>query len=66
MRISTDIEKNSMVLFINIGGIMQVGDTVKKGMAKQGGIILDIFEDPEGAFGALLVSVLWTDGNQTE
>ena len=29
MRISTDIEKNSMVLFINIGGIMQIGDLLE-------------------------------------
>jgi|TARA_R110002020_G_scaffold118304_4_gene270493 hypothetical protein len=29
MCISTDIEKNSMVLFINIGGIMKIGDLVK-------------------------------------
>jgi hypothetical protein len=29
MCISTDIEKNSLVSFINIGGIMQVGDLVK-------------------------------------
>ena len=29
MCISTDIEENSMVLFINIGDTMQVGDLVK-------------------------------------
>ena len=51
---------------------MQVGDLVKLvtvgggSLAKLRGIILDIFEDPEGAFGALLVSVFWTDGDRTE
>ena len=50
---------------------MQVGDLVKLGtvggglLGKLRGIILDIFEDPEGDFGALLASVLWTDGDKT-
>ena len=50
---------------------MQVGDLVKLSTFACGridnlrGIILDIFEDPEGDFGALLVSVLWTDGENT-
>ena len=51
---------------------MQVGDLVRLTTFASGGlianlrgIILDIFEDPEGDFGALLVSVLWTDGDKT-
>ena len=51
---------------------MQVGDLVKLTTFASGGlianlrgIILDIFEDPKGDFGAMLVSVLWTDGDKT-
>ena len=50
---------------------MQVGDLVKLGTVSGGllanlrGIILDTFEDPEGDFGALLASVLWTNGDKT-
>ena len=51
---------------------MQVGDLVKLVtvggglLAKLRGIILDISEDPEGEFGALIVSVFWTDGDRTK
>ena len=49
---------------------MQVGDLVKLNMSfgdiALRGIILDIYEDPEGEFGANLLSVLWTDGDKTE
>ena len=30
------------------------------------GIILDIYEDPDGEFGAKLFSVLWSDGDVCE
>ncbi len=50
---------------------MKVGDLVKltniamdKYMNLRG-IILDIYIDPEGEFGANLISVLWTDGDKT-
>ena len=39
---------------------MGFGDTALRG------IILDIYEDPDGEFGANLLSVLWTDGDKTQ
>jgi len=51
---------------------MKVGDLVKltniatDDYMKLRGIILNIYEDPEGEFGAKLISVLWTDGDHTE
>ena len=50
---------------------MQVGDLVKltsivaNDYLKLRGIILDIYPDPEGEFGANLIDVLWTDGDRT-
>ncbi len=50
---------------------MKVGDLVKltciamdKYMNLRG-VILDVYPDPEGEFGANLVEVLWTDGDLT-
>ena len=49
---------------------MKVGDLIKLSMMHDDhplrGIILAIYEDPYGEFGANLVSVLWTDGDKTE
>ena len=51
---------------------MKVGDLVKLGNVGGGllgdlrGIVLDIYPDPEGEFGGLLVSVLWTDGDKSQ
>ena len=49
---------------------MKVGDLIRliPGLGEQTlrGIILDIYEDPEGEFGANLLSVLWTDGDKTK
>ncbi len=51
---------------------MKVGDLVKlTNIASDDymnlrGIVLDIYPDPEGEFGGLKVSVLWTDGDKTQ
>ena len=53
---------------------MQVGDLVRirRDLTAGGlnqdlcGIILDIYEDPDGEFGAKLLSVLWSDGDKCE
>ena len=49
---------------------MKVGDLIKLNMMHDDhplrGIILDIYEDPQGEFGANLLSVLWTSGDKTE
>ena len=39
---------------------MGFGDTTLRG------IILDIYEDPDGEFEANLLTILWTDGDKTE
>ena len=47
----------------------KIGDLVKLNFLHDDGlrgIILDIYEDPDGEFGANLLSVLWTDGDKTE
>ena len=51
---------------------MQVGDLVKltslvtDDYLKLRGIVLDIYPDPQGEFGGLMVSVLWTDADKTQ
>ena len=49
---------------------MKVGDLIKLsdnfGDQTLRGIILDIYEDPDGEFGAKLLSVLWSDGDKCE
>jgi hypothetical protein len=50
---------------------MKVGDLVKltsivcSNYMSLRGIILDIYPDPKGEFGANLIEVLWTDGDKT-
>ena len=51
---------------------MKVGDLVRLTYIGNGllgdlrGTVLDIYPDPEGEFGGLKVSVLWTDGDKTQ
>ena len=51
---------------------MKVGDLVRLNNVGSGllgnlrGTVLDIYPDPKGEFGGLLVSVLWTDGDKTQ
>ena len=49
---------------------MKVGDLIRLtpgfGDLALRGIILDIYPDPDGEFGANLLSILWTDGDKTE
>ncbi len=50
---------------------MQVGDLVKltnivaNDYMKLRGVVLGIYPNPKGEFGANLIEVLWTDGDKT-
>ena len=51
---------------MKIGDLVKLTNIVTDDYMKLRGIILDIYEDPEGEFGAKLFSILWTDGDKTE
>ena len=47
----------------------KIGDLVRLSLLHDiplRGIILDIYEDPDGEFEANLLTILWTDGDKTE
>jgi len=51
---------------MKVGDLVKLTNIVANDYMKLRGIVLGIYPDPEGDFGGLKVSVLWTDGDKTE
>tara|TARA_Y100000592_G_C5380240_1_gene273064 strand:+ start:628 stop:819 length:192 start_codon:yes stop_codon:yes gene_type:complete len=50
---------------MKVGDLVKLTNIVTDDYLQLRGVILDVYPDPEGEFGANLVEVLWTDGDLT-
>ena len=50
---------------MKVGDLVKLTNIVANDYMVLRGVILDIYPDPEGEFGANLIEVLWTDGDLT-
>ena len=50
---------------MKVGDLVKLTNIVANDYMVLRGVILDIYPDPEGEFGANSIEVLWTDGDLT-